>query len=425
VTVQEAGVSAPVKSVARATDLSLPAAVVLAMDTSGSMVGDKLNQAKQAAANLVNGMSPADVSALIAFSDSVRLVQPLGADRAGTVSEINALSAAGNTSLYDAVAEGARVASASAIQRKLVVLLTDGEDFGNKSTNTREGALAAAASSGAIYYVIGVGDATDRTFLASLADRTGGRFIEAASASELAAGYAAISDLLKSQLVVTYTSPNLTQADARTAQVTLEATGVAASANFGYTPDSRALLHPEPTVAPATPSLPQPAAATVVEPEPEHRGSHGSLVIAIVVTLAAIAAGLLLVLNRRRKVDPRLPSEEPSALGIEPGLETLAAPGDVMVKISGTSAGGDVEKEIPVSTAPLTIGWDETCQVILPRIAGVAPQHLRLWRRDGRTMIHNLGDSEATLVNGDAVTWGSVGPGDRVTIGPFLLQIQP
>ncbi|MBI2764672.1 MAG: VWA domain-containing protein [Chloroflexi bacterium] len=422
VTMDEGGAAVPVANVARATDINLPVAVVLAIDTSGSMLGEKLKQAQIAAANLAGGLSGADVSAVVSFADSVRLVQPLSPDRAGTIAEINSLTAGGNTALYDAVAEGARVAAQTPIQRKVVVLLSDGEDAGKKSTRTREAALDAATKSGAVYYVIGVGEATDPAFLKALADRTGGRFLEAAGAGDVAAGYAAIADLLKGQLVVTYRSQELMQQGPRTAKVTVDSQGAQGSAGFTYTPDSRALQQPTPTAMPATVPAPVAPAATAPAPVAEKGGGQGLLLAAVAAAAAAAAAAWVFV-RRRGKEDPRLPEAPPPALEF-PRTGAINESGGVMLTISGTGLADGVERVVPVSVAPVTIGWDQACQVILPRLAGIAPAHVRFWRRDGRTMIHSLGGPEATLVNGSAVTWGSVGPEDRITIGPFVLQVQ-
>jgi Ca-activated chloride channel family protein len=109
--------------------------VLLVIDTSGSMGGDKIEQAKQAALVFVNNMPPQNQVGLITFESSVNVLVPLASaegNRAEMTNQINGLHAAGDTSLYDAIQQSieflksSRAAEDDRIQS--VVVLSDGQD---------------------------------------------------------------------------------------------------------------------------------------------------------------------------------------------------------------------------------------------------------------------------------------------------------
>src|SRR6266566_2765874 len=112
---------------------SVPLSVVLAIDVSGSMSGDKLAQAKAAAIAFLTSLSPADRATLLAFNTRVLEVVPATSDHAALQQGINSLQAGGNTSAYDALYKAAEIASAApAGSRRAIILLTDGEDTSSK-----------------------------------------------------------------------------------------------------------------------------------------------------------------------------------------------------------------------------------------------------------------------------------------------------
>jgi VWFA-related protein len=202
---------APVTAVTRAVDGSLPIAIVLALDVSGSMEGAALDQAKAAAGVFLDSLGPLDTVAVLTFSDNVTLVQPFTLDRDAARFAIGALSAGGRTALYPAVAESARLAASAGAARRAVVLLSDGglgvlvtdPGDGVVGAQTREGSLAAAEALGVPVFAIGLGTEIDRDFLGSLADATGGQFAETPSPEGLTVLYQQVAERLRGQYVVT------------------------------------------------------------------------------------------------------------------------------------------------------------------------------------------------------------------------------
>src|SRR5437016_4365625 len=102
--VREQGQPQPFQGIELGASKSVPLALVLTMDVSGSMnAGDKLNEAKSAANRFLGSLRPEDKAALLAFSDRVQGVVPPTNDRGALQAGVNALQAGGNTAIYDAL----------------------------------------------------------------------------------------------------------------------------------------------------------------------------------------------------------------------------------------------------------------------------------------------------------------------------------
>ena len=103
-------------------------AVVLAIDTSGSMGGAPLEAAKAAALKFVDGLPARNPVAVVGFGDTANIASELTTDRAGTRAAIESLSSAGETSLYDSLVSGAAILAEAPTDRFAMVLLSDGAD---------------------------------------------------------------------------------------------------------------------------------------------------------------------------------------------------------------------------------------------------------------------------------------------------------
>ncbi len=107
-----------------------PVNVALVLDRSGSMQGDRIAAAKEAAQMALNRLSAEDVISVVAYNHGVETVQPAAhlADFDVLKRRIEALKASGRTALYAGVEEGARQTrefmSLDKVNR--VILLSDG-----------------------------------------------------------------------------------------------------------------------------------------------------------------------------------------------------------------------------------------------------------------------------------------------------------
>lgn len=183
-----------------------PVAVALAMDVSGSMNDEgKIDAAKQAASAFIDTMGAKDGAALISFASQVKTVQPYTGDKGALKAGVAGLKAEGATLLYDAIAEAAGVMGGVKEQRKVIILLTDGEDETSKKTNVDQ-AIAAARNAKAPVFAVGLGSGVKRDVLDKIASQTGGQAVYVAKGDQLRQVFLNLGDQLRRQYVLTYTS---------------------------------------------------------------------------------------------------------------------------------------------------------------------------------------------------------------------------
>lgn len=155
---------------------------VFVLDTSGSMAGDKLEQAKAALNFVLSHLKPADRFDIVAFSSDVRTFAegPVTAD-ADALSRarrfVDRLEAVGGTNISDALSTALRMESPRSLPR-YVVFLTDGQPTeGTRDHNAildGVGRLQRPAYRKARIFVFGVGDDVNVLFLDRLAQANGG-----------------------------------------------------------------------------------------------------------------------------------------------------------------------------------------------------------------------------------------------------------
>ena len=191
----------PVVALDRGVDSSLPIAVVLALDVSGSMDGGALDEAKAAAARFLEDLGAEDSVAVLTFNDTVNVVVPFTRDHAAAAAAIAGLSAEGTTALYQATAESVRLAASTGHPYRAVILLSDGLDHG--SVLSRDEAVATVEALAAPVFVIGLGDEIDGVYLEEVASLSGGGFAATPSPAGLAQLYEEAAELLRGQYILT------------------------------------------------------------------------------------------------------------------------------------------------------------------------------------------------------------------------------
>ena len=107
----------------------VPVSLGLVLDTSGSMVGEKLTNALMAVDRfLTRLLSPEDEIFLYKFNNFPELVQDWTTDRTRLSRAIRRINASGGTAMYDAVAEAVPLAQTGQHRKRAVVLISDGND---------------------------------------------------------------------------------------------------------------------------------------------------------------------------------------------------------------------------------------------------------------------------------------------------------
>jgi Ca-activated chloride channel family protein len=152
----------------------VPANIVLVIDKSGSMQGQRIEQAKEAALMAVERLGERDVLGVVAYSDAATVLWPAGRVRdAGELrSDIRRLRADGRTALYAGVSQGLRelkpFVDPYAVNR--VILLSDGQaNIGPSSPSQLEALGREAARDNITVTTIGLGLGYNEDLMSKLA----------------------------------------------------------------------------------------------------------------------------------------------------------------------------------------------------------------------------------------------------------------
>lgn len=154
-----------------------PISLAVVLDTSGSMSGEKIEDAKRSVLRLLADMRDEDEIAVIRYSDTSEVVQPLA--RVGTLRDslptrIRQLEAGGGTNIPRGLSHGLRSLDEAGRGRvRRIVLVSDGLD----STRAQAESLARASfSSGITVSSLGIGLDFDESYMGSVAQTGHGNF---------------------------------------------------------------------------------------------------------------------------------------------------------------------------------------------------------------------------------------------------------
>jgi Ca-activated chloride channel family protein len=183
----------------------VPMDVSLVIDTSGSMAGAKIDNARRAAALLVDDLADGDIVSIVSFDDDARTLAPptvLSSETRGMLKRrIARLRPNGSTNMFDGLGLGesnvARAPATHAVRR--VVVISDG--IANVGPSSPQ-ALGALAERGLRFQAqvtsLGVGTDYDERTLDALAVRSTGRLYHIGEPREMASLLSHELDLLRS-----------------------------------------------------------------------------------------------------------------------------------------------------------------------------------------------------------------------------------
>ncbi|HEY8079947.1 MAG TPA: VWA domain-containing protein, partial [Labilithrix sp.] len=165
-----------------------PISMAVVLDTSGSMSGEKIEDAKRSVLRLVSDMRDDDEIALIRYSDSSEMIQPLarvGQVRSALSQKIRELDAGGGTNIPGGLSHGLRALDEAARGRvRRIVLVSDGLD----STRVQAENLARSSfGAGITVSSLGIGLDFDESYMGSIAQNGHGNFAFVKDGGSLAA----------------------------------------------------------------------------------------------------------------------------------------------------------------------------------------------------------------------------------------------
>jgi tight adherence protein B len=179
---------------------------ILAIDASNSMAGKPYGAALEAARVFIEHRTPNEQIGVLTFNGQVNLLQPLTTSGAALKTSLGRAPAlAYGTHIYDALNRSLRALEEAHIAAASIVLLSDGADVGSQA---RLGAILGRAQRDHVrIFTVGLrSKAFDAEPLRTLADGTGARYAEAASAPTLAQIYGELSGRLANEYFLQYRS---------------------------------------------------------------------------------------------------------------------------------------------------------------------------------------------------------------------------
>ena len=192
--------------------------IVLVIDTSDSMFGANITDTKTAAINFVSGlMKPSDQAAILTFDNNIKTQISFTSDQKTITDGIDRITSThdAGSCLYDAAYTAVQTISLLPTGNRAVVLLTDGRDETTShaicSAHTAEQViqLALEEATHTPIYTLGLGIDSDIGALQNISEQTGGLYLDSPSSSELANVFQALSDMMRSQYLITYQSVSM------------------------------------------------------------------------------------------------------------------------------------------------------------------------------------------------------------------------
>jgi len=168
----------------------LPTDLVVVLDRSGSMQGEKIQQARAAIRQLISQLGPEDRFGLVAFSSTSRVVIPLthAVVEASTAwpRAVEALEAGGGTRMAPALDLGLGLVehSRQAGRAPRIMLLSDG--LAEESPQVLRSEATRAARGEYTLSTVGIGADFDETMMSSLADAGTGNYYYLRDLAQLA-----------------------------------------------------------------------------------------------------------------------------------------------------------------------------------------------------------------------------------------------
>lgn len=414
-----------------------PIAVVLAIDTSGSMLArDKsgmtsIDAIKNAAVNFISLLNKNDRVAVIGFNKEPVTETDFSEDHAAVVNTLNSLKSVPNAStcLYDAAYESVKKAAEIPKGRRAIILLTDGKDekAGQPCSTYSANDVIDAASTKTIrvpVYTIGAGKEVDVWELGRISKLTGGRSLIAGSNADFGPFYKTIASQLKNQYAIRYNTRSASGEHSLVVKIQ----------------QGNLLCQDEKSFwAPPVSALKQPLQPS--GPKAADRGLFPYITAIIIIFLALITGACVIALIKRKKVHLK-PGDEKSAcveekneafkriqpeISRDEGEETVFMKEDSEPQSSPfpTAVLKVVQSQVlkPGTTfeccGSVTIGRTNVNDIDIPD-KSVSRKHGEIYFQGDSYYIRDLGSRQGIKVDGMKVTGGGtvLCDGAKIKLGP-------
>lgn len=173
-----------------------PINLALVIDRSGSMGGDRIQQAIDAAVMAVNTLSTQDTLSVVIYDDVVDVIVPAGklSNKEKLISQIRErLTPRGGTALFAGVSRGIKETNKflDKTQVNRIILLSDGQaNVGPSSTSELAELGKIAARKGIAITTMGIGDGYNEDLMAAIAQYSDGNHVFVQNTADLEKSFA-------------------------------------------------------------------------------------------------------------------------------------------------------------------------------------------------------------------------------------------
>lgn len=193
---------------------AVPVGVVLVIDASGSMAGEPIAAAQQAAKDFVAQARAEDRVAIITFANDVQVLSGFTNNKEALNATIDAIVADGETAFNDGVIQGVLMFDEPSADNLLpnMIVLSDGAD--TASSATFDDALAAVSNSDVRTFGVALeGSDFNPEPVQQIAEAGGGLFLSTPDPTQLSTLYSQIGQEISNTLVARFQSPVATPGD--------------------------------------------------------------------------------------------------------------------------------------------------------------------------------------------------------------------
>lgn len=209
----------------------IPLNVILALDASASVSGERLTHLQSAGHTLLDRLTKDDRSALLTFSHSVLLREALTGETDRVRKALAAVQPFGDTALVDG--------SYTAIMldpldggRNLLLIFSDGLD--TASWLTADGVLESAKRSDMVVYGVSSRGPEESKFLEDLTELTGGATLRIESTKDLSGTFLKILDEFRQRYLISYSPTGVAKDGWHRLDVRVKNRRVTVKARTGY-----------------------------------------------------------------------------------------------------------------------------------------------------------------------------------------------
>jgi VWFA-related protein len=196
---------------------NLPLHVALVLDVSASVTAKFEMEQATIRDFLRQATRPTDSVELFAFNQRVQFVAPVQGDWKQVSRHVKKLKPDGETALFDAVSVASQwLGQDPRAARRIIILVTDGEENASKSTLSE--AIAQVLRAETTVYAVNVVDYPMDSegkdgvdVLKRISDATGGAYLRAAENGDVGRAFSRIQKELRSQYAIAYRPTNLTE----------------------------------------------------------------------------------------------------------------------------------------------------------------------------------------------------------------------